>query len=462
MGRQVIVSVVGLLTVAFSVADYRTVRDTAEAEPAPTVGNRPRSSSLEDIGPAVNQIRKKHDLPAMAAAVIFEGHTVALATVGVRKAGSNVKVTQNDVFHLGSCTKAMTATLIAILIEQGKLRWNTTLAGVFPDLAGNILSAYRNVTLKHLLAHRAGLPPAERSWPKGKTFWDMHRLPGSPREQRIAYVRMMLRQPPEATPGTRYIYSNAGFAIAGAIAERVTDTEWEQLMRQMLFHPLGMKSAGFGAMGSAGKIDQPWQHRVVRGKRRGIPPGRLSDNPPVIGPANAVHCAIGDWAKFIAEHLKGERGEQSLLQPKTYRILHTPVFEGSYAPGWIVTERNWGGGRVLTHAGSNSMNYALVWMAPQRNFAVVVATNQGGDVASKACDQAAWVLIRRFLLDYGTRVRGGNEAAADFFPGDATSQGLIVQRQGRIPKRSPSIYARRSNISPNRQDQSRSDVLAAL
>ncbi|HLV79318.1 MAG TPA: hypothetical protein VKT32_03520, partial [Chthonomonadaceae bacterium] len=80
-----------------------------------------------------------------------------------------------------------------------------------------------------------------------------------------------------------------------------------------------------------------------------------------------------------------------------FQYLHTPLFGGDYAAGWVVTDRNWGGGRVLMHNGSNNQNYSVVWMAPLRDFAVLVATNQGGDAAAKACDEAASALIQSYL-----------------------------------------------------------------
>ena len=64
--------------------------------------------------------------------------------------------------------------------------------------------------------------------------------------------------------------------------------------------------------------------------------------------------------------------------------------------GWVVVDRDWAGGAALTHAGSNTMWFAVTWVAPQRDFAVLVACNQGGDVAAQACDDAAWALIQRF------------------------------------------------------------------
>ena len=92
--------------------------------------------------------------------------------------------------------------------------------------------------------------------------------------------------------------------------------------------------------------------------------------------------------------MKGARGERALLRPYTYKKLHTPVADGDYALGWIVTQRDWGGGAVLTHAGSNTLNYCVVWMAPRVDFAVLVCTNQGGDRAAKATDEVASALIR--------------------------------------------------------------------
>ena len=355
---------------------------------------------LQPLEGSLEPIRKKHDLPALAAAVIVDGRLLALGAAGVRRAGTDVAVTRDDAFHIGSCTKAMTGTLLALLVEQGKLRWETRLAEALPDLAERMDPGYREVTVRHLLCHRAGVVA---NTPPGKSFGEFLHLPGTDIQQRLAYVRSVLDVPPQARPGEKYIYSNAGYAVAGAIAERVTHAAWQKLMRQMIFEPLGMKTAGFGAMGTPGKVDQPWQHVLKDGKHHPIGPGRTSDNPMVIGPAGRVHCSLGDWARFVAAHLNGPKGRSCPLRLKgeTWRILHEPPFGGAYAMGWAVAGRIWGGGDVLTHAGSNTMSYAVVWMAPKRDFAVLVATNQGTKPAPKACDEAAAALIRRFLKSEG-------------------------------------------------------------
>jgi len=353
------------------------------------------TSSPEDLKSLLEPIRQSHDLPALAGAIVTSKGLQAIGVVGVRKYGAGVPVTINDQFHLGSDTKAMTATLLAMYVEEGKLGWDWTLERIFPELASSMNPAYRRVTVEQLLAHRAGFTDA--SWPQGKTFTDMYELQGPPREQRWAYVKMILREPPVNEPGTKYLYSNRSYAVAGVIAEKMANAPWEELMHKRLFGPLKMSTCGFGAMGTPGKIDEPWQHRVAGTRHQPIEPGPRADNPPVIGPAGTVHCSMGDWAKFIQAHLRGELGESGLLKPATFKYLHTSPY-GDYGFGWLLVQRPWAGGLALNHAGSNTQNFAIVWMAPLKDFAVLVMTNQADQQGEtfKACDETAAALIQNF------------------------------------------------------------------
>ncbi len=353
------------------------------------------ASGARDVGAILEPIRKRHDLPALAGAVYYQGRMAALGATGVRKIGEPTPVTVNDQFHLGSCTKSMTATLAAMLAEEHKLDWNAPLITYFPELRSNIAPDLRSVTLAQLACHRSGI--TAESLPKGMDFKASHEIPGSFREQRQVYAERILQEEPLSAPGTQYLYSNRNFALLGIIAERVANEGWEELITRRLFKPLGMKSAGFQAMGTPGKLNQPWQHRATDRPRLPIGPGRYSDNPEVIGPAGTVHCSMVDWLKYATAHTVGEGGGSKLLKPTTYHYLHTAQFGGEYAFGWIVTERPWGGGKVLTHSGSNNQNFAVVWIAPLRDFAVVAATNQGGGGADKACDEVAATMIGTFL-----------------------------------------------------------------
>ena len=340
-------------------------------------------------------IRSKHDVPALAGAAVVDRKVKATGATGVRASGSPEKATVNDKFHIGSCTKAMTASLVAMLVQQKKLAWDMPLSKALPDLASEMNKSFADAPLELLLCARAGFP-AETA-PKGKSLNDVRKLPGSPFEQRQTYVKMIVAQEPDAPPGTKFIYSNAGYVTAGAIIEHWTDSPWEEAIKKMLFTPLGMKSAGFGSMASKGKRDQPWPHLGEGRGRRPVPSGPSADNPLCIGPAGTVHCSIGDWAKFAAMHLGASFNDKRLLTDETLEKLHTTVGDQDYAMGWRVAERPWGGGRVLSHAGSNTMNYAVAWLAPKKGFATLAATNQGAGPAPKACDDVAAALIEKYL-----------------------------------------------------------------
>lgn len=344
-----------------------------------------------NLNSTLQPILEKYDLPALAGAIVTAKTFMAVGAVGVRKYGGKTPVTIEDQFHLGSDTKAMTATIIAMMVETDRISWSTTLAAALPELAPKMDPAYRNVTLEQLMNHRAGF--TAESWPRGQTLLDVQQLPGSPREQRWAYAKMILKEPPEVAPGTKFLYSNRSYAIAGVIAEKTANKAWEDMMREWLFAALGMDSCGFGAMGTAGKLDQPLQHELKGREHRAIEPGPLADNPLAIAPAGTVHCSVIDWAKFLQAHLRGENGFGGILEPGTFRKLHTPPFD-DYAFGWLAVDRPWAGGRALTHAGSNTQNYAVAWIAPKKDFAVAVMTNQGGDQAAKAADAAASALIQ--------------------------------------------------------------------
>jgi CubicO group peptidase (beta-lactamase class C family) len=258
---------------------------------------------------------------------------------------------------------------------------------------------WKDVRLEQLLTNSSGAPNGlERDDLWGK-LW---RRQGTPIEQRRTLVEGVLKHPPEVEPGSRFIYSNAGFAIAGAMAETITGTAWEDLMRERLFTPLAMSSAGFGPPGKRGSLDQPRGHRD-NGKP--IEPGRDADNPPAIGPAGTVHCTIGDWAKYIALHLQGAQGHARLVKAETFTRLHTPMaLKGSrsdYAMGWGTPKRGWARGkgdrdtgRVLTHNGSNTMWFCVTWLAPEKDFAILVACNKGGKEADRGCDAAVQAMLK--------------------------------------------------------------------
>jgi len=329
----------------------------------------------------------EHDVPGLVGGAIRGDQLIALGGVGRRKVLSPEAVTAHDRFHLGSCTKAMTATLFALSPDSG-LTWDTTLAEAFPDLA-TMHADYASVTLEQLLTHWGG------TWSSAAdhtTVWNtLVANQGSITDLRAWFVEQVLSEAPEVPPGTEHMYSNSGYMIVGAALERALGQSWEQLIDQRLFTPLAMDSCGFGPPGSEDTVEEPWGH-VDQTMRTAL----FVDNPPALGPAGRVHCAMADWGKFIAAHLLGARGEETILPAATFERMHTPWPGGTYAHGWLRVSRSWGGGDVLTHSGS-TLWFAVVWIAPEVNMAFFSATNIAGEGGMLATDAAVSQMIAAYL-----------------------------------------------------------------
>ena len=343
------------------------------------------ASGRGDLSPRLEEIRIHQGVPSLAAAAVLKGEIVAAGASGLRKQGADNRVTLDDKYHLGSCTKSMTATLAAILVKEGRIGWLTTVSDVFQDV--EIHPGFRQATLRQLLSNTGGCPKDVPGalWSR---LWENR---GSPTDQRMQLVRGMLPEAPTYPPGGGHEYSNAGFGIAGAMLETVTGRAYEELMREKLFVPLEMSSAGFRAPATPGTLDQPYGHHP-----QPVDPEPAGDNPRAIAPAGAVHCSILDFARYVRFHL-GD-GPQGILGPEELRFLHTIVSPAEdYAMGWKVTRREWAGGVALTHAGSNTMFYSVMWIAPARDFAAVALCNTGEQKGFDACDQAVARMIDQCL-----------------------------------------------------------------
>jgi len=332
-----------------------------------------------------------------------------------------------------------------MLVEEGKLNWTTTLGELFADTVKPMHPAWEKVTVRQVLAHRSGLrldpdslfrvfnlfflaPHASlRSLPE--SMRPPRARPGTVPQQRLEIARQALSRPPGFPPGTKFLYSNEGYIVAGAVLEHLTGRAWEDLMRERLFQPLGISTGGFGPPGTAGKTDQPWGHSSVVGKP--IDPGSpAAEFPWYYGPAGLAHMTITDWAKFIGLHLRGDpanpHGQAALLKPDTFAELHavaptTSYFMGwimrrinflatgdatsaaAYGAGWAISTASWAKGtrpgdtgRRFWHAGSNGQWLSAVFIAPEIDFAVLVACNRGPDIAIWKTRQAARALIRAF------------------------------------------------------------------
>jgi CubicO group peptidase (beta-lactamase class C family) len=335
-----------------------------------------------DLRAELEAARVEFHLPAMAALIVKDGRVLASQAVGVRKMGSDIPVTTADKFHIGSCTKSITATLAAMLVDDGKLSWETRISDVFPTTAVN--SDLQNVTVEQLLCHRSGV--------RGDLTDDemdryMH-SPMKPMDQRNELMLKLLPEAPVIPSGSAFSYSNLGVTVAGAMLEHIAHKPWEVLVHDRIFKPLGMRSAGFGPPASVGEVDEPWGHMPKPGGGYDpIPPGPEADNPPVLGPAATVHCSLTDFAKFAMMYLEASKGHSRLLSKKAFDKIVSLPYDQDYAHGWNVVTRDWAQGIALNHAGSNTMFYTVIWVAPATDFAIIVATNAGDENAKTATDR---------------------------------------------------------------------------
>lgn len=334
------------------------------------------AEASEEIRRALEEIVAARKIPGMVAAIADSRGVIATGAAGVLKAGAEPKLTADDLVHIGSCTKAMTSTVLATLVAEGALRWDSTLIEVIPALKDAIHPDYHTVTLWELVSHRARFPANAQNWWAHATM--------ELKARRLEHLKDNLREAP-VPPVGGYLYSNLGYVAAGCMAEAVTGETWETLIRARLFEPLGMTSAGFGPPGTPGQTDQPWGHIKEGNDWRPM----QFDNPEALGPAGRVHCTPADWAKFAALQLPS-RAPRILDRPQLDRLI---VPTGDYAAGWGVVQREWAGGTALTHMGSNTLWFAIVWVAPATDRVYLVAMNAGGDEAAAICDGAIGRLI---------------------------------------------------------------------
>ncbi len=339
---------------------------------------------------AIENARKSGKLIALGGAVMQNGQILAMAVDGQRQKDVDGPVSTDSLWHIGSITKSMTATMIARLIERGEMTWEMTLGDVFANM--DMHPDWQNVTLDQLLTHTSG---ARSNFPL-KTLFIWPQTQEELDQARLTAIAKILRKPPAKPPGSTFVYSNVGFTIAGVMAAHITGKSWETLMREEVFTPLGMHSAGFGPPPSTAAAPQPWGHRkVFKIKKMAMNPSNNPDNTPIMGPAGSLHMNLGDMLRYANAHLEGAQGKGDYLKAETFEHLHTAKMD-HYGYGWIINDhRNWAGGPSLWHNGSNTMWYAIIAMAPAKNVAFALVTNDGD---RKSADKAMNTLIRDFGL----------------------------------------------------------------
>ena len=332
----------------------------------------------------VVKLRKEKDLVGLAALVMVDGKVVASAADGERKKGSGVWLDVGDQWHIGGASKSVTATMIARLVEAGEMKWSDTIGAAFPGAP--IHDDWKQVTLKQLLTDTAGTPA---NFPDAIRFQLPKYGPESTEARREAVLYVM-KTKPDYPAGTKHVYSSVGYTIATAMAEKVTGTTWEELIKREVFEPLKLTGAGFGPPKSSDEtIEQPRGHRSYHSGK--YVAADDADNTAIIGPAATLRMTLDDLCTFATEHMRGESGNGKLLSADTYKLLHTPELN-NYAFGWGVKQPGEKiSHRLYWHNGANTMWYALVVFIPDEKMVVAVTSNDGD---LKNAEAAAWEVVK--------------------------------------------------------------------
>ena len=351
----------------------------------------------------------QHSLPALAAAAVVNGQIVAAGAVGTRRTGNDIPVTLDDKFHIGSCTKAMTSLLAGMLVEGGKLRWDTTVAEIYPELTGAMRDEVKSVRLDQLLSHTSGIPPDNDAFEK-LLMQSFAQSDINLDELRYWVIKQAVALPLQSPPGERFAYSNLGYMLAGGMIERITGTTWEEFVATGIFDPLGLNSAGFGLQSSLGRVDAPLGHLVrPDGTSKPMLAGPNGDNPIIVGPAGTVHLSILDLARWAGWNAGQGRHGPPLVSAATLRKLQEPVTDmpsapdakpgtpsGRYGLGWGTATLSFAPEPIVGHNGSNRMNLASVMLLPKSDFAMVMTTNIFSPAADDGLRAVAAELYQRF------------------------------------------------------------------
>jgi CubicO group peptidase (beta-lactamase class C family) len=357
-----------LLLASFSCSQRQT-------HPGRTLGIE-KYSSARDLYQLAETYRVKHGVPALGIGIVHRGRIVGLGMAGERAEGSMDWAILDDPFDVASCSKSVTATIAAMLVEEGKVRWDTTFAEAFPELRSVIHPGYAGATLELLLRHRAGLDH-EMNRNERWTGWNQQHARKSPTEQRLRFTEAALRRPPRYKPDTDTFYSSDGYLVAGSILERAAGMDWEHLVQARLFQPLGLKTMKFGIPTQVSGHEPGWFGRLRVIARDSNEYG----NHPFGAPAGFLQTSVPDLLRYVDFHIQGWNGSNRLLKQASFQRLHARVNEEPYALGWESEVKRDKHGQIYEHSvfhgGYSGRFRANMWFVPETQWGTVIVINHG-------------------------------------------------------------------------------------
>jgi len=314
------------------------------------------------------------NVPGLAFAVVAGNDVVFSLGVGVRDIKSKAPVSLETLFAIGSTTKSFTATLSGILVDEGKVDWDTPVVTYLPWIKFKDSLSTERLTLRDLLSHRSGVPDHTLAWyTRSSTRRDL--------------VDSLQHLEPTADFRTLFQYNNLGITAAGYILGQACGRSWEELIKAKIYQPLDMASSGFlGSVLNHQKFENfAYPHTLKKGEIEILP---LSPAYEAVGPAGSIISNVQDMTKWLSLHLKhGEFKGRQVISKDALLETHFPVIAKAevsvmdkttwHGMGWFI-EPSFLGKRRLSHSGGLEGYKAYVSFIPEEDVGIVVLTNMDG------------------------------------------------------------------------------------
>jgi CubicO group peptidase (beta-lactamase class C family) len=345
------------------------------------------------IDNAATRALREFEVPGMAVMVIKDGAVVHSAGYGVRKLGEAAPVTSKTLFGIASNTKAFTSAALAILVDEGKLKWDDRVVDVLPGFQMSDAYVTREMTVRDLLVHRSGLGLGAGDL----MYFPTTELTRAEIVRRLRYVKL------ESSFRSRYAYDNILYIVAGELVAHVSGMSWDDFLRQRIFTPLGMTATNTSVHALGKGAELAWPHAKSDEVLVSLEP-EDSDN---WGAAAGINSNLEDLSKWILIQLgRGSNGDKTLFSAAQSRQMWTPVTLlpsrpvpptgelgkvtprlSAYALGWNISDYR--GHSMVHHTGGLAGMVTRITLLPDDKLAVVVLTNQEVGDAFNAVTYAA-------------------------------------------------------------------------
>ena len=341
------------------------------------------------LSEVMREVREKYNVPAVAVAVM-NATTVYLQEIqGPRVFDKPAQATLDDYFHLGSCSKSVLAVIAAKLIEENKITWQTRFFDVLPELEAEAKQAYSAITLEDLFLSKAGI----KAYTNGETE-PFPEYDSSVSDKRLAFIKYLISQHPSAKKmngSFQHLYSNPSYLMAAVMLERVSGLKYEEQVKKILTDDLHIPV--YIGWPNSINPEQPWGHRIAKGKIEVFAPDHSYKLPYLITPAGDLSMTPRDYAKYTQLHLQGLRDKNNYISSDAYRYIHF----GHKGFSLGVANSTLGGKRFSGFDGSAGTFFCRSIIVPESDFAFTIMMNAGSGLgAMKAVDWLSMRIVKKY------------------------------------------------------------------